>query len=85
MKTERCLHTAKRRKGGILNGGMSIAYLFKVLRLYILTEDTYISLLKLPEWVFSASIQMVKINKTETKDYKTILTAKYVYQKNKSI
>ena len=34
---------------------------------------------------FSASIQMVKINKTETKDYKTILTAKYVYQKNKSI
>ena len=26
-----------------------------------------------------------KINKTETKDYKTILTAKYVYQKNKSI
>ena len=32
---------------------------------------------------FSASIQMVKRNKTKIKEYWIIVTAKYIYQKNK--
>ena len=34
---------------------------------------------------FSAAIQMIRRNKTKIKENNTIVTAKYIYQKNKNI